>query len=160
MAKPERVLRLSGRYHRNPDKSEEEFHDFLSHRHGVECAKIHERHGILKYQMAFNTTATRSLAESMKLPYPVNSHDMEIEYYFQDVASLLAVSADEGFKALHVECEPYVDLATTTVTLTWVEVYLEGGRLVNVDAAGKSTQPSFAELNDIARSDEGVARYY
>lgn len=51
MAKPERVLRLSGRYQRSPDKSEEEFHDFLSHRHGVECAKIHERHGILKYQM-------------------------------------------------------------------------------------------------------------
>lgn len=96
----------------------------------------------------------------MKLPYPVNNHDMEIEYYFKDVESLLRVSADEGFKALHVECEPYVDLATTTVTLTWVEVYLEDGRLVNVDAAGKSTQPSFAELNNIGESDKPVAKYY
>ncbi|KAK8133685.1 hypothetical protein PG984_005697 [Apiospora sp. TS-2023a] len=159
MAKPERVLRLSGRYQRSQDKSEEEFHDFLSHRHGVECAKIHEKYGILKYQMAFNTTKTRGLAESMQLPYPVNSHDMEIEYYFKDVQSLLDVSGDEGFKALHAECEPYVDLATTSVTLTWVEVYLEEGRLVNVDAAGKSMQPSFAELNDIEEAGP-VAKYY
>lgn len=51
MAKPERVLRLSGIYHRAEGMSEKEFHDFLSHRHGVECAKIHEKYGILKYQM-------------------------------------------------------------------------------------------------------------
>ncbi|KAK8077177.1 hypothetical protein PG996_003347 [Apiospora saccharicola] len=138
MARPERVLRLSGRYQRNQEKSEEEFHDFLSHRHGVECAKIHEKHGILKYQMV---------------------HDMEIEYYFKDAQALLDVSGDEGFKALHIECEPYVNLARTTVTLTWVEVYLEDGRLVNVDAAGKSMQPSFAELNDIEEA-RPVAKYY
>lgn len=51
MAKPERVLRLSGIYHRAEGLSEKEFHDFLSHRHGVECVKIHEKYGILKYQM-------------------------------------------------------------------------------------------------------------
>lgn len=51
MAKPERVLRLSGTYYRAEGMSEKEFHDFLSHHHGVECAKIHEKYGILKYQM-------------------------------------------------------------------------------------------------------------
>lgn len=96
----------------------------------------------------------------MKLPYQLSTHDMEIEYYFKDVASLLAVSADEDFKALHIECEPYVDLTTTKVTLTWIEVYLEDGKLVNVDAAGKSMQPSFAELSDIKVSDKPVDKYY
>ncbi|KAK8039456.1 hypothetical protein PG993_007867 [Apiospora rasikravindrae] len=152
MAKPECVLRLAGSYR--------QFHDYLSHRHGVECAKIHEKYGILKYQMAFNTTSTRTLAESMKLPYPVSSHDMEIEYYFRDVAALLAVSADADFKRLHVECEPYVDLAATSVTLTWIEVYLEDGRLVNVDKEGKSAQPSFQELADIGVAEGPVAKYY
>ncbi|KAK8004847.1 hypothetical protein PG990_010884 [Apiospora arundinis] len=110
--------------------------------------------------MAFNTSATRGLLESLKLPYQLSTHDMEIEYYFKDVASLLAVSADEDFKALHVECEPYVDLTTTKVTLTWIEVYLEDGKLVNVDAAGKSMQPSFAELSDIKISDKPADKYY
>ncbi|KAK8094856.1 hypothetical protein PG997_001541 [Apiospora hydei] len=160
MAKPERVLRLAGSYRRRQGISEEEFHDYLSHRHGVECAKIHEKYGILKYQMAFNTTSTRALADSMKLPYPVSTHDLEIEYYFRDVASLLAVSADAGFRALHVECEPYVDLAATTVTLTWIEVYLEDGRLVNVDQEGRSAQLSFGELADVGVAEGPVAKYY
>lgn len=51
MAKPERVLRLSGSYFRTEGLSEEEFYNFMSRRHGVECAKIHEKYGILKYQM-------------------------------------------------------------------------------------------------------------
>ena len=51
-------------------------------------------------EQAFSSASTRGLAESMKLPYKVNDHDLEIEYYFKDVASLLALSADEDFKAL------------------------------------------------------------
>lgn len=51
MAKPERVLRLTGSYFRTEGLSEEEFYNFMSRRHGVECAKIHEKYGILKYQM-------------------------------------------------------------------------------------------------------------
>lgn len=50
MAKPERVLRMSGSYHRKEGVSEEEFHRF-SRYHAVKCAKIHEKYGILKYQI-------------------------------------------------------------------------------------------------------------
>ncbi|KAI0164280.1 hypothetical protein GGR52DRAFT_113015 [Hypoxylon sp. FL1284] len=154
MAKAERVLRLSGSYYRKEGISEKDFHDFISYRHGVECAKIHARYDILKYQMAFNSSATQALTKSMKLPYKVSDRDFEIEYYFKDVAALLAVSADEDFKTLHVEAEPYVDLATTVVTLTWVEVYLEDGKIVNIDSEGRSLQPSFEELSDIKISDK------
>ncbi|KAI0539809.1 hypothetical protein GGR58DRAFT_463532 [Xylaria digitata] len=160
MAKAERVLRISGTYYRKAGISEKEFHDFLSYRHGVESAKIHEKYGILKYDMAFNTASTQALGSSMKLPYKINDYDLQIEYYFKDVASLIAISGDEGFKALHVECEPYVDLATTTVTISWVEVYLEDGKLVNIDNEGKSLQPSFEELSDIKLSDNPVSKYY
>lgn len=51
MAKPERVLRLFGSYYRKEGVSEEDLHEFMSRRHGVESAKIHEKYGILKYQM-------------------------------------------------------------------------------------------------------------
>ncbi|KAH9903786.1 hypothetical protein F4778DRAFT_99637 [Xylariomycetidae sp. FL2044] len=160
MSKPERVLRLSGIYYRKEGISEKEFQDFLSYRHGVECAKIHEKYGVLKYQMAFNSSSTQALATSMKMPYKINDHDIEIEYYFRDVGCLLALSADKDFKALHVECEPYVDLSTTRITLTWIEVYLEDGKLVNIGPEGKSTQPSFEELSKIEMSDRPVAKYY
>lgn len=55
MAKAERVLRISGTYYRKEGISEKEFHDFLSYRHGVESAKIHEKYGILKYEMVSYT---------------------------------------------------------------------------------------------------------
>ncbi|ROV89111.1 hypothetical protein VMCG_09863 [Cytospora schulzeri] len=162
MAKPERVLRLTGSYYRTEGLSEEAFYDFMSRRHGAECAKIHEKYGILKYQLtqAFNTASTRALLESMKLPYAIDDHDLQIEYYFKDVSSLLAVSADEEFKALHVEATPYVRLDETTVTLTWIEVYLEDGKLVNIDGQGKSLQPSFAEQSDIQIADKPADKYY
>ncbi|KAL2287367.1 hypothetical protein FJTKL_05841 [Diaporthe vaccinii] len=160
MSKPERVCRLTGSYYRTQGLSEEEFYNYMSRRHGAECAKIHEKYGILKYQMTFNTASTRALLESMKLPYAVDDHDFQIEYYFRDVSSLLAVSADQGFKALHVEGAPYVRLDDATVALTWVEVYLEGGRLVNIGADGESLQPSFAEQSDIRVSDRAADKYY
>lgn len=96
----------------------------------------------------------------MKLPYTIDDHDMQIEYYFRDVNSLLAVSADEQFTALHVEAAPYARLDKTTVALTWIEVYLEDGKLVNIDEHGKSTQPSFAEQSSIEAAEKPAAKYY
>lgn len=96
----------------------------------------------------------------MKLPYIIDKHDVQIEYYFRDVSSLLAVSADEDFKALHIEATPFVRLDETTVLLNWVEVYLEDGKLVNIGADGKSLQPSFEEQSDIQVSEKPADKYY
>lgn len=46
----------------------------------------------------------------MKLPYSVDDYDLQMKYYFRDVSSLLDVSADEDFKASHVEATPDVRL--------------------------------------------------
>ncbi|KAI1810344.1 hypothetical protein GGS20DRAFT_594769 [Poronia punctata] len=161
MAKAERVLRISGTYHRKQGVSEKEFHDFLAYRHGIECAKVHERHGILKYDMIFNTTATRALGKSLNLPYKLNDYDLQIEYYFKDVESLLGISGDKDFKVLHGEAEPYVDLTTTNITVGWVEVYLDNGKLVNIDSDGKtSLYPSFEEMSDVPLANKPADKYY
>lgn len=39
---------------------------------------------------------------------------------------------------LFVECEPFIRMGTTVISLTWIEVYLENGKTVNIDADGKS----------------------
>ncbi|KAL1616302.1 hypothetical protein SLS56_011466 [Neofusicoccum ribis] len=153
MAVPERILRLSGSYCRKDGVSEEDFHRFMSTDHAVKCAKIHEKYGILKYQLA-------PLANSLKLPWPTDEHDVIIEYYFKDVSSLLNISADEDFKALHVECEPFIRMDTTIITLTWIEVYLEDGKIVNIDSEGKSLQPSFAEQSRIELATKAADKYY
>lgn len=96
----------------------------------------------------------------MKLPYPIDDHDLIIEFYFKDVDALLAISADDDFKALHIECDPYLKLDQTTVTATWIEEYLDDGKLVNISPEGKSLQPSFAELSNIELADKPVSKYY
>lgn len=63
MAKPERVLRLAGSYYRTEGLSEEEFYNYMSRRHGAECAKIHEKYGILKYQMVCPTTPNTTVQQ-------------------------------------------------------------------------------------------------
>ncbi|KAI1261696.1 hypothetical protein F5Y18DRAFT_401103 [Xylariaceae sp. FL1019] len=159
MAMPERVLRLSGHYHRRPGKSEEEFHHFARD-HAVKCAKIHEKYGVLKYQIACSSSSAQALARSMETPYAVNTHDLEIEFYFEDVASLLAVSNDEEFQKLHMESEDFVEHETVKVTLTWIEVYLDNAKMINVDSTGESTYSSFAELSDIKMTDVPTGKYY
>ncbi|KAI0968020.1 hypothetical protein F4678DRAFT_231748 [Xylaria arbuscula] len=160
MAKVERVLRLSGLYKRKEGVSEEEFHSF-SRDHAVKCARIHEKYGVLKYQIAYSSSSAKELAKSMQTPYAVNEHDLEIEYYFKDTATLLAVSGDQEFKELHLESEPYVSHETAKVTLTWIETYVENGKMVNV---GKETNTSlyssFAELADIKVSENPVEKYH
>jgi hypothetical protein len=51
MSEPQKVLRLAGSYYKLDHVSEEEFHNFISRDHAVKAAKIHERHGILHYQL-------------------------------------------------------------------------------------------------------------
>ena len=51
MAAPNRILRLTGSYKKLDGVSEADFHKFMSTDHAVKSAKIHERYGILKYQL-------------------------------------------------------------------------------------------------------------
>jgi len=46
-----RVLRMAGSYYRKEGVSEEAFHAFSSGDHAIKAAAIHERYGILRYQV-------------------------------------------------------------------------------------------------------------
>ena len=50
-AAPKRVLRLTGMYYKKDEISSEEFHKFMSSEHGVQSAFIHEKYGIIRYQL-------------------------------------------------------------------------------------------------------------
>jgi hypothetical protein len=49
--RPPRVLRMAGSYFRKEGVSEEAFHAFCSGDHAIKAAAIHERYGILSYQV-------------------------------------------------------------------------------------------------------------
>lgn len=53
-----------------------------------------------------------------------------------------------------------VHLDETIVALTWVEVYLEGVRLGNIDANAERRQVSSAVQSDVRVSDRSVDKYY
>jgi hypothetical protein len=128
MSEPQKVLRLAGSYYKLDHVSEEEFHNFISRDHAVKAAKIHERHGILHYQLvgipvpwseswrrhaltptqALGSSQTRELAKGLQLPWKIDDHDVTIEFYFTNVSALLAVSADQDFKDLHVDTEKFI----------------------------------------------------
>ncbi|EPE33801.1 Dimeric alpha+beta barrel [Glarea lozoyensis ATCC 20868] len=155
-----RVLRMAGSYYRKDGVSEEAFHAFCAGDHAIKAAKIHERYGILSYQVAFSTASTRAVTASLGLPWKIDDHDLIIEYYFRSIADLLAISGDADFKALHVDAMDFITIDNTTVSLTWVETYLKDGRLTNVGEDGKSMYQSFAELSALDMSDKFASKYY
>jgi hypothetical protein len=97
---------------------------------------------------------------SLGLPWKIDDHDLIIEYYFRSISDLLAISADADFKALHVDAMDFITIDNTTVSLTWVENYLDDGKLKNVGEDGKSLYPSFAELSTISLSETAASKYY
>lgn len=83
-----------------------------------------------------------------------------IEFYFKDLESLIAISEDEDFKALHVDCIPFINMETTVISLAWIEVFLDNGKVVNVSPEGKSLHPSFEEVSKIETSTKAADKYY
>jgi hypothetical protein len=101
------------------------------------------------------------VADSLKLPWPTYSGaDVIIEYYFENLEALIGISSDDDFKALHVDCVPFINMETTIISLTWIEVFLENGKVINLSAEGESLHPSFAEASKIELSDKPADKYY
>jgi hypothetical protein len=101
------------------------------------------------------------VADSLKLPWPTYSGaDVIIEYYFENLEALIGISSDDDFKALHVDCVPFINMETTIISLTWIEVFLEDGKVINISAEGESLHPSFAEASKIELSDKPADKYY
>lgn len=74
---------------------------------------------------------------------------MTIEFYFRNLAELNKVNSDPEFQALQASEEPFVNRAHTVVSLSWVENYVDEGKVVNI-VDDKSTYPPYDELLDLS----------
>ncbi|KAJ6785631.1 hypothetical protein PWT90_00504 [Aphanocladium album] len=157
---PQRVLRLTGSYTRKEGFSEAEFHKFMSPQHATKGAKIYTKYGILKYQLAFSAASTRAVGTSLKLPWSIDEHDVIIEYYYKDIEQMLAISGDNDFKAMHVECEPYINMDNTVISITWVEVFIEDGKLANINSAGETVHAPFEVSFVMSVAERPADKYY
>ncbi|KAJ5219518.1 hypothetical protein N7468_008722 [Penicillium chermesinum] len=75
----------------------------------------------------------------------IDDHDVTIEFYFRNFAELNRVNSDPEFQALQASEEPFVNRAHTVVSLSWVENYVDEGKVVNI-VDDKSTYPPYEEL--------------
>ena len=62
--------------------------------------------------------------------------------------AVYAVAADPDFQALHEEEGEWVSKLHVVASVGWVEVYLEGGRVVNLQD-GKPVYPTWKIMNDV-----------
>jgi hypothetical protein len=72
-----------------------------------------------------------------------------IEFYFRSFAELNRVNSDPEFQALQASEEPFVNRVRTVVSLSWVEKYVDEGKVVNI-VDDKSTYPSYDKLLDLS----------
>jgi hypothetical protein len=78
----------------------------------------------------------------------LDTHDVTVEFYCRDLAQVLKVIADPDFQALRADEEPWIDdhkrRGGAGASVAWVEVYVEDGKVVNIDEDGK---PEYGSLD-------------
>ncbi|KAK2591240.1 hypothetical protein QQS21_011082 [Conoideocrella luteorostrata] len=148
--KKELVLKLTSFRYRAKDVSEEQFHEYTSKDHGPKAARIQQRHGALRVEQYHTPSAIRDLVKD-KMPWinrpgwSVDDHDVQISYWVRTLEQAHAILMDPEFQALVQEASGYQDDDRATFAAGWVEVYVEDGKLVNMDEQGNTVyQESFA----------------
>ncbi|KAF2248962.1 hypothetical protein BU26DRAFT_540414 [Trematosphaeria pertusa] len=142
------VLKLSSMRYLKPGVSEEEFHEYASKHHAPKAALIQARHGALNVTQYHTPTACRQLLQE-KLPWAVrpgwkiDDHDITISVWVRSTDDMLKIVMDPDFQALVAEDEMTTDGSKGTISAGWEEMYVEDGKIVNVEE-GKSTEMSLA----------------
>lgn len=77
----------------------------------------------------------------------IRDHDMHVEFWFRDMATMSLVAADPEFQALQAAEGPYASKIHTEASLGWVEQYVSNGKVVNVTPEGKPDFLSFEEMS-------------
>lgn len=89
-----------------------------------------------------------------KLPWAVrpgwkiDAHDVMISVWIRTPESMMAIVTDPDFQALIAGDDEVIDNDKATVTAGWEEVYVEDGKIVNIED-GKSLYPSFVECEKL-----------
>ncbi|KAK7955327.1 hypothetical protein PG996_016134 [Apiospora saccharicola] len=159
---PGRLLRLTLQVYRNQASSAEEREKF-AREYLAKAAALHAKNGIEMYQQVFTPIGYRSVLDEMNRRnsrgWTIDDHDLTVEFYFRTFAELTRVNTDPEFQTLQASEGPYVNLVHTVATLGWVEKHVDGGKVVNFDEeTGKSTYPSWSEMNDLSTAFPVAAR--
>ncbi|KAF2453854.1 hypothetical protein BDY21DRAFT_354343 [Lineolata rhizophorae] len=156
--KKETVLKLTSMRYRAPGVTEEEFHDFASRKHAPLAAVIQARHGALKAAQYHTPSSARQLMKD-KFPFVVrpgftiDDHDIQISFWVRSTDTMLAILTDPDFQAL-VTGEDELKLADQdrgTLVTGWEEVYVEDGKVVNVED-GECMYGTYAERSACLRA--------
>ncbi|KAK7749852.1 hypothetical protein SLS53_000433 [Cytospora paraplurivora] len=157
---PGRLLRLTLAIYRS-NKNDAPGGDDFGRDYVVKASAIAARHGIEIYQQCFSPPQYREALDAMnrqnKRGWVIDDHDITIEFYFRTFEELTAVNTDPDFLALQSSEGPYVNLIHTVVSLSWVEKYVDNGKVVNV-VDGKSTYPPRSVLVDLGNATLGAVQ--
>ncbi|KAH8195452.1 hypothetical protein TruAng_010377 [Truncatella angustata] len=148
---PGRLLRYTLSIYRNQNSAGDEAAKF-AREYLEKIAPLHAKNGIEMYQQVYSPASYRTALDAINRRDGRGfiDHDVTVEFYFRNFADLSRVTSDPEFKAIQATEGPYVNLVHTVVSLGWVEKYVDGGRVVNIDEDGKSTYPPWSELSDIS----------
>ncbi|PNY23689.1 Uncharacterized protein TCAP_06360 [Tolypocladium capitatum] len=146
-----RLLRLTVAHYRTETCSPEEMYRWGTEVHAAHVARIHAKHGIEGYAVHWSPASFRGVAKALNANlgdrWVIRDHDMHVEFWFRDMATVAAVAADPDFQALQATEGPYASKIHIEASLGWVEQYVADGKVVNVTPEGKPDFLSFEEMS-------------
>ncbi|RFU72486.1 hypothetical protein TARUN_9762 [Trichoderma arundinaceum] len=140
MATKERLLRLTLQQYKNPKLTDAEFQKHWSEHHAPLASGWLARNGIIGYTQYHTPPETRNLASSLAeaVGATVAPFDAYIEFMVHNVEDLWKATADPEYPVKMQPDEQFMfDHGKMQVTVGWVEVYVQGGKVVNI-VDGKS----------------------
>ncbi|KAM0259619.1 hypothetical protein ACHAQJ_003198 [Trichoderma viride] len=140
MATKERVLRLTLMQYKNPKLSDAEFQKHWSEHHAPLASGWLARNGIIGYTQYHTPPETRNLAAGL-LEYAgatLAPFDGYVEFMVRSPEDLFKATQDPEYPVKMQPDEEFMfEHGKMQVTVGWVEVYVQDGKVVNI-VDGKS----------------------
>ncbi|PSN67736.1 hypothetical protein BS50DRAFT_675780 [Corynespora cassiicola Philippines] len=157
----ELVLKLTSMRYLKEGVSEEQFHEHASKFHAPKAAEIQTRHGALRVAQYHTPSACRDMFKN-KIPWAVrpgwlvDDHDVQISVWIRTADDMMAIVTDPDFQSLIAGDDDIVASDRATVVAGWEEVYVEDGKIVNVED-GKSVYPPFSQCIKVGDASNEVS---
>lgn len=85
--------------------------------------------------------------------FVIDDHDIQISVWVRTTEQMFAILTDPDFQQLTAEEMHLVDMERATVVAGWEEVYVEDGKIVNVEE-GKSLYGPYEERSNIGSASQ------
>ncbi|KAM6484625.1 EthD domain-containing protein [Trichoderma sp. SZMC 28011] len=140
MATKQRLLRLTLMQYKNPKITDEEFQKHWSEHHAPIASAWLARNGIVGYTQYHTPPETRNLATALAetVGATVAPFDGYVEFFVNNPEDLWKATSDPEYPVkMHPDEQYMFDSSKMQVTIGWVEVYIQDGKVVNI-VDGKS----------------------